>query len=302
MNDGARHGPLKQAITATLASLADDRAQAASRAWARSLADELAPLTDPGRITEYASRLTAQTVASLIGAPPDVVPQAARWTGDFVRSIAPGSAPADVERGKAAAGHLLDLGRSLMTASAADSLLASLARHAEGQDAEAVIANALGFLSQAFEATTGLIGNALVALSRHADTRRAVLAEPALLPGMLGEVLRHDAPVQNTRRFVAEDAVVAGVAMKGGDAILVVLAAANRDPAVNPDPARFDITRATPRLFTFGSGVHACPGTALATTIAAAGVAVLMASVPLERLAEPVTYRPSGNIRIPVFG
>jgi cytochrome P450 len=132
--------------------------------------------------------------------------------------------------------------------------------------------------------------------------RRAVLAERARLPALLAEVLRHDPPVQNTRRFVAEDAVVAGVAMKAGDAILVVVAAANRDPAVNPDPARSDITRATPRMFTFGTGPHACPGTALATTIAAAGVDALIASVSFDRLAEGVTYRPSANVRIPLFG
>jgi cytochrome P450 len=79
MNDGARHGPLKQAITTTLASLDGDRAQATSRAWARSLADELAPHTDPARISEYASRLTAHAVASLLGAPPNAVPQATGW-------------------------------------------------------------------------------------------------------------------------------------------------------------------------------------------------------------------------------
>jgi cytochrome P450 len=155
--------------------------------------------------------------------------------------------------------------------------------------------NALGFLSQAYEATAGLVGNTLLALAHHDDLRRAV-------PAVVLEVVRYDAPVQNTRRFVAEDGVVAGVPMKAGDAILVVLAAANRDPAVNPDPAAFDIARAAPAVFTFGVGPHACPGAMIATTIAAAGVQQLIAAgLTFDGLRETVRYRPSVNTRVPVF-
>jgi cytochrome P450 len=82
----------------------------------------------------------------------------------------------------------------------------------------------------------------------------------------------------------------------------VLLAAANRDPAANPDPARFDAERAAPRIFTFGHGGHACPGAVIATTIAAAGVeALLEAGVTLTPFAERITYRPSGNIRVPLL-
>ena len=91
--------------------------------------------------------------------------------------------------------------------------------------------------------------------------------------------------------------------MKAGDAILVVLAAANRDPAANPDPAVFDITRAAPRVFTFGAGIHACPGTTLATTIATAGLEQLIdAGLRLEGIADRVRYRASVNTRVPLFG
>ena len=97
--------------------------------------------------------------------------------------------------------------------------------------------------------------------------------------------------------------MVAGAPMRAGDAILVLLAAANRDPAANADPARFDHERADPRVFTFGLGPHACPGAMLAVTIAAAGVAYLIeVGVPLDDLANRVTYRPSPNARIPSFG
>jgi cytochrome P450 len=105
---------------------------------------------------------------------------------------------------------------------------------------------------------------------------------------VIEEVLRHDPPVQNTRRFVAQAGTVAGREMREGDAVLVVLAAANRDPAAP--------------LFSFGAGRHACPGQSLAATIARAGVEqALAAGVDPAPLAEGVSYRPSVNVRIPLF-
>ena len=84
---------------------------------------------------------------------------------------------------------------------------------------------------------------------------------------------------------------------------LVVLAAANRDPAVNPHPERFDVGRRDRRIFTFGAGVHACPGDALAALIAQAGVEALMIfRRDLASLIKPVSYRPSANVRIALLG
>jgi len=82
-----------------------------------------------------------------------------------------------------------------------------------------------------------------------------------------------------------------------------VLAAANRDPAANPEPERFDPSRAARRVFTFGAGPHACPGEGLARAIALAGVEALLAADAAPRgIAGAVTYRPSANARIPLLG
>ncbi len=302
MNDGARHDPLKEAVTTALDALAPPRVEAAGREWAGVVAKALAPHEHPDRLTEFASSVTAHVVASLLGAPAETVPDAARWTADFVGALAAGADAAQLDRGQAAAAHLLAMGRAVRRSAAGEGLLPALARHAAGQESEAIIANALGFLSQAYDATTGLIGNALVALARHPEIRRAVLADRARLPALLGEVARYDAPVQNTRRFVAEDTAIAGVAVPAGAAILVVLAAANRDPAANPDPDGLDLARRAPRTFTFGVGPHACPGAALATTIATVAVDTLLTSgLRVEGLADGVTYRPAPNVRIPIF-
>lgn len=88
--------------------------------------------------------------------------------------------------------------------------------------------------------------------------------------------------------------------MREGDGILVVLAAANRDPAANPDPDRFDLFRRDRRIFTFGAGIHACPGDRFAIAIARAGAeALLRAGLDPERFAATRTYRPLANVRVP---
>ena len=121
-----------------------------------------------------------------------------------------------------------------------------------------------------------------------------------MLEQVVLETLRFDPPVQNTRRFVARDGVVAGEAMQESDAILVVLAAANRDPAANPDPDRFDPFRKDRRIFTFGAGGHACPGERLATTIAQAGVeALLRAGIDPNASPASSPIVPAANLRIP---
>lgn len=189
-----------------------------------------------------------------------------------------------MERGKEAAAHLLDLFRA-------------------GGEPNLVAVNRIGLLFQSYEATAGLIGNTLLALASHPDLGESARAGPGFLRGIVSEVLRYDSPIQNTRRFVARLATVAGHEMKEGDGILVVLAAANRDPSANPNPDQFDVLRRDRRIFTFGLGAHACPGEALATTMAVAGVAELLRSgVEPARLRDTMTYRPSANVRVPLFG
>ncbi|MBM4442638.1 MAG: cytochrome P450, partial [Candidatus Rokubacteria bacterium] len=228
-------------------------------------------------------------------APASTLADVARWAGDFVAATTPGATDDVVSRGAEAAAALQSLGRTLVSG---DGLGAALARHAPPGDHDRVVANALGFLWQAYDATAALIGNTLLALARTPALREA----PDLLPVAV-EVARHDAPVQNTRRFVEDDGRVAGVELKRGDTILVLLAAANRDPAANAEPARFDAARAAPRTFTFGHGPHACPGAIVAATIAGAGVeALLAAGVDPVAVARGARYRPSANIRLPLFG
>jgi cytochrome P450 len=304
MNDGQGHSPFKDAVSAALKGLDAARVAGESTKWAQHLLSESGEDRTAAFLADFAFRLPVYVVATLLGVPEEKVSQTCQWIDQYVRGVAPAAGPEQVEQGKTAAAHLLDLFGTLLRESPQEpSLLIALA-HAATEvgraDTDVIIANGIGLMSQAYEATAGLIGNTLVTLADNQQVREQVQADPRLLREVVQEVSRYDAPIQNTRRFVARDGIVAGREMKAGDAILVVLAAANRDPSANPNPARFDLFRERRRMFTFGLGVHACPGEALATTITEVGIEHLLAAgTTVRRARTPLVYRSSLNARIP---
>ncbi len=311
MREGADHRDLKPAISAALDGFSAQVVAAEAARWAADLAAELELGSRLPGVNEFMFRLPGCVIATLLGFPREALGEIGVWVGALARCFAPGSAAAWVPPGNAAAERLLDRFRTLLVQhrpASSQGLLGMLAQQIAGarqdaaRDESLAAANGIGFLFQAHDATAGLIGNALLALAAHREWLSHA-ASPAGLERVVREVLRHDPPVHNTRRFVHRPGIVAGQPMQTGDAILVVLAAANRDPAANPDPHRFDPARSHPRSFTFGLGAHACPGEAWAVAIACAGVAALLrAGVDPARLAESTGYLPSANTRIPLFG
>jgi cytochrome P450 len=307
MNDGPPHDTVKPAVVTALDGLDTGGILDHARAAARRLVCELAPAGAPARLRDFALRLPPYVVAGLLGVPDEDLQRTVDWTGDFAAGLAPGASADASVPARNGAGRLRDLIRAGVAGHAGgeSGLLGVLVGAAEraGVDSDTIAANAIGFLFQSYDATAALIANTLSALSTHPVSRAGTAGDLAALRAFVREVARWDAPVQNTRRFVAQDGMVAGQLMKEGDAILVLLAAANRDPAVNPEPDRFDVTRSAPAIFTFGMGPHACPGEALATAITAVGVhELLKAGVDPATLGPPAAYRRSPNVRMALWG
>lgn len=147
-------------------------------------------------------------------------------------------------------------------------------------------------LGAGHETTTGLIGNAVLALLRHPSEAARLRAEPALLPNAVEELLRYDSPVQMTDRIVlAEDLVLGGQLIPKGAQVVTLLGAANRDPARWPAPDALDLGRADPRSLAFGHGIHYCVGAALARAEAEIALGALLERFPNLRLARPPTAR-----------
>jgi cytochrome P450 len=304
MNDGQTHCPLKKAVSITLDHLDPSTVFEVSLRHAQTLAAQYSP----HHLTDLTFDLPAYVMASLLGIPDHYLSQIARWMSDFVYCLSPISTPQQIEQGKQTAEQLINRVGHLLTEQqtrGASTLLVHLFQNLSQQgitDNAVVIANAIGFISQSYEATAGLIGNALLVLSSHPKLYQELSADLRLINHFVPEVARFDSPVQNTRRFLSADGLIAGQAMKAGDAVLVLLAAANRDPAVNTQPDTFDIHRQEPTCFTFGLGIHACPGQSLAEIIACAALQHLITSgIDIAVLPKPVTYRRSTNTRIPLL-
>lgn len=305
MNEGLLHEAPKLALQRFLAAVDLDRVQAGTEALAFKVAGEGALRAEA--LSRWAFEVPVMAVADLLGFAEDELPQVARWMADFVACLSPLSTPAQLAVAGDAASALLARFSKLVQASAAQpgSALARLQREAVQagwHDAQALLCNAVGLLSQTYEATAGLIGNSLIALARQPGLLDSMGREPGQLLQMVHEVSRHDPSIHNTRRFVAEATEVAGVSLQAGDVVLLVLAAAGRDPACNARPDEFLLERPDRTVPGFGHGAHQCPGQALACVIAAAAVQALLVSGRLKDAASfSWAYRPSMNARIPVF-
>ncbi|WP_405775357.1 cytochrome P450 [Streptomyces sp. NBC_00859] len=302
MTDGGLQQRLKGVVAAALSS--------ADTAYAARLAAEQtrAALKDGGEVPfeELMFAVPARVVAALCGLDADGSAEAARLTGDFVQCI-PALATPEQQRvaALAAAGLRTLLGPGIDRPDpAGNGLLAALvraARDAAWSRTAPLLANAVGFLSQTYDATAGLIGNTLLAQARGEELPKT----PAATEAFVQEVSRHDAPIQNTRRFAAEPFRHGTAEVAPGEQVLVLLAAANRDPAVNPDPHTFRTDRTAPVVFTFGAAAHRCPGQRLAVSVAGAVTETLLdcGVDPAGLLSQTgsVTYRPLANARIPVL-
>jgi cytochrome P450 len=270
MNDGDFHRRHKPDVAAAAQRWPLQQATQAGAAAAQDLLDRVTA-------NELLSALPVRSMALLLGVPVQALDDTTRWVAHFTQGIAAGADAQAIARASEAAQQLMAQGE------------------AQGLD-KVRAANRIALMQQALDATAGLIGNTVLALQH----------EPALqehdAQALVAEVVRWDAPVQNTRRFAAQDLMLAGHYIAQGQGVLLLLASANRDAALNAEPDRLWPGRPQRRSMGFGAGAHACPGEMLAIAMVAGGLPFLVAGTRLSTyFGAPVGYRPLPNARIPLF-
>src|SRR5476651_1226319 len=144
------------------------------------------------------------------------------------------------------------------------------------------------FLSAGIDTTVYGLGNALYCLARYPEQWNVLRENPTLIRGAFEEVLRFEAPVQSFFRTTTKAVEVSGVRLGDGEKVLLLFAAANRDPRRWDKPDTFDVRRRATGHMTFGTGIHGCVGQAVARleTEAILG-ALLKRAATIEITAEP---------------
>ena len=183
---------------------------------------------------------------------------------------------------------------------------ALLAIHDEDPDAltHEEVASILFSLSFAGHETTNyLIGNLVRRLLEDRSRWEAVVADPALIPGAVDETLRYDTSVPVWRRVTQRPVTLGGVALPEGAKLFLWLAATGRDPAVFPEPERFDPERENARHhLAFGKGIHYCAGASLGKLEARLAVEGLATRFPGLRLVDgqQIPFHPNISFRGPL--
>lgn len=150
------------------------------------------------------------------------------------------------------------------------------------------------------ETTTNLIANGTLALLKHPEQLQKVLESPSLIGTAVEEFLRYESPVQSllTPRLTTQDLRIGDVTVPQGAFLVVMLGAANRDPAEFPEPDRLDITRSPNHHVAFGAGPHFCLGAPLARLESRIAFRTLLRRFPQLRLAEvPIEFREYAHMR-----
>ena len=252
------------------------------------------------------------TICEMLGVPARDHDTFGGWTADISRGLDPDGVLTEAEktaRGRAIAGfagYFTDL-IGHVRRRPGDDLLSRLAT-ARGDDTEDRLTDkelvdiCVLLLIAGHETTMNLISGGVLALHRHPAQRRLLESEPGLAGPAVEELLRYDTPVPFPTRTALRDTEVAGRRVPRGTGVVLLLGAADRDPAAFRDPDALDIRRfdggGTRRHLAFSQGPHFCLGAPLARLEGQVVFERLYRRLPHLRVGDgPPQYRPSASMR-----
>jgi cytochrome P450 len=237
------------------------------RAKVRALLDEVAATASPDLAVGLARPLPSWVVCSWLGFPEADHADLDRWfEGMLVRRPGATAVPEDAWRARREMVEYLDAAIEQRLRHPGDDLLSTMVRaHADGAlSRDELIGMCVFIFFAGINTTIGLIGHALLLLAQHPEQRDRLRREPALIPAAVEEVLRYEPPIQWLARVTTRDVELHDLLIPAGERLILVYAAANRDPARYEDPDRFDVGRSAQRHLGFGEGIHHCLGAPLA--------------------------------------
>ncbi|MGX5656730.1 cytochrome P450 [Geodermatophilus nigrescens] len=282
------------------------------RPWVQELADSLVDglversggTAEVDVLSEMAEELPVAVIAELLGVPAADRPLLRPWSNAIVKMYEYGRTDAVEDAAERAAAEFVAYLRELAAErrrAPGEDLLTHLVtvRDTDGDrlTEDELVTTCILLLNAGHEATVNVSGNGLLALLQHRDQLARLRADPALLPTAIEELMRFDSPLQLFERTATEDVEVGGVTVPAGAKVAALLGAANRDPAVFPDPDTLDVGRTDNPHISFGAGVHFCIGAPLARVELQASFGALLSRTSDLQLARPARRRPEFVIR-----
>lgn len=190
--------------------------------------------------------------------------------------------------------------RHSTTSELLDGLLAAESR-GDRLRSDELIALMIQLLVAGHETTTNLLSSGLVELlGRWRAEWQALCARPDLAASAVEELLRFVSPAQMIFKLADDDVTIADVAVRAGETVTLVLAAANRDPEIFAAPDRLDVGRPAAPHLAFSGGAHYCLGAALTRLEATKALEALVTRFPDMELVAPVTWQSNHVLRGPV--
>jgi cytochrome P450 len=310
--DPPDHTRLRRLVSKAFTPRTIARLESRIRALASELLSAAAPAGQIELVSQLAYPLPVRIISELLGVPAEDHPRFAGWSARLAHSVQPDfglsadEAVNKADAARAASDEFAEYFTALIAdrrAEPSDDVLSDLIRAEDGGEMlteKEIIATCILLLVAGHETTVSLISNAVLALLRHPDQLALLRADPSLAAAAVEETLRYDAPVQMTARVARGSVRVGGLDAPEGALVLLLLAAADRDPDAFDNADRFDIQRGVTGHLAFAAGPHFCLGAPLArleATVAVQCFATMLVNPRLEP--ESLLYKPNLNLRGP---
>jgi cytochrome P450 len=313
-SDGEDHARLRRLVSGAFSTARMAALRPRVQAIVDGLLDELEtlPAEEPvDLVRRFTLPLPITVIFELLGIPfEDRVRLRAWFEAVFADPVAVAAGDEGREAADAVHAYLSDLITSKRSAPR-DDLLSALTVSVEDDrlDEAELISTAWLLIIAGHDTTVNLVGNGMVALFRHPDQMARLRSDLTLVPAAVEEFLRYDGPLQHTTfRMTSEPVTIGGVEIPAHEQVLVVAAAANRDPGRFDDPDRLDIDRSDNHHIAFGHGIHFCLGAPLARLEGDIAFTSLLKRFPALRPAVALdqihwTYRVTlrGLVALPVW-
>jgi cytochrome P450 len=247
-------------------------------------------------LERFATPIPVIVIAELLGVPREMAPQLLDWSHRMVAMYQFGRTRSVEDSAVAAAldfsAYIRDLVAERRRQPADDLVSHMITAESAGEhlSEDDLVAAAIQILNAGHEATVHSIGNGVKALLEEGATPAVAFADARSTALAVEEMLRFDAPLHLFTRYCLEDLEFAGVSLRFGDTVGLMLGAANRDPAKYPGPDRLDLMRPGPPHVSFGAGIHFCIGAPLARLELQVALPILFSRLPGLRLASDPRY------------